>query len=63
MKKFLLFDARARYDIDKAMVFTVSDSLKEAKRDKRDFGSDSVIVQYDTVPGTNKLANPEILND
>lgn len=42
--KYLLMDERARVDVDDATVLTVSDTLKEARRDRRDFPG-AVIVE------------------
>jgi hypothetical protein len=44
--KYLLMDDRARLDVEDADVLTVSDTLKEARRDRRDFPG-AVIVAAD----------------
>ena len=48
-KKFILYDARARFsmDTDEATVLETADSEKEAKSCKGDFAADSIWVEYD----------------
>lgn len=58
--KFLLFDGRYRTDEDRAICYEVCDSLKEAKKNMLDYGTDTVIVKSE-ISGNN-LINSEIIN-
>ena len=42
---YLLFDARYRYDEDRAICFTVCNTLQEARNEAPDYGDDTVIVK------------------
>ncbi|WKZ19755.1 MAG: hypothetical protein QY310_04140 [Candidatus Jettenia sp. CY-1] len=42
--KFLLMDGRAWFDVDKAVVFEVCDSIEEARENKKTYG-DAVVVK------------------
>jgi len=46
-KAYVLYDERALYDVDNAAVLTVSDSLREARADRRDMFPNGVIYEYD----------------
>lgn len=61
MKKvYLLFDSRYHYDPNTATCLTVSDTLKEAKSDRKEmFSEHDVIVEYDDYNG--RLSNPKIV--
>ncbi len=61
MKKiYLLFDSRYNTDPDRATCLTVSDTLKEAKSDRKEmFSKNDVIVEYDDYRGA--LTNPKIV--
>lgn len=54
--KFLLMDGRAWFDIDKAVVFEICDSIEEARKNKKTYG-DAVIVK--AVAKDDQLSNLE----
>ena len=56
---YLLVDERYHYDPDRATVFTVSETLEEAKDDKKTMFPNSVIVKCET--RGEELINPEIV--
>ena len=58
MNRYILFDSRYYNDPDRATVYTVSETLKEACDDMEDF-PDAVIVKFKNEKGT--LTNPEII--
>lgn len=45
-KLFIIYDARATYDVDKATCLCTADTLKEAKEDCEDYG-ESCVFEYD----------------
>ena len=45
MKKYVIFDGRYHSDMAAAVVMSVCDSLKEAKDERSDYGSDCVIEE------------------
>lgn len=58
MKKlYIVYDARAMYDVDEALVLTTAESLKEAIEDAKDYG-EVVVYSYDIGKG-NTLINPK----
>lgn len=61
MKKvYLLYDSRYHNNPNRATCLTVSDTLKEAKNDRKTmFNSHDVIVEYDDNNGV--LENPKII--
>lgn len=56
---YLLYDSRYTAEPERATVYTVSDTLEEAKEDKVSF-PDGVIVKCKDDDGT--LIEPEIIN-
>lgn len=42
---YIVYDARAMYDVDAATVFTTADTLHEARRDAKGYGG-GVIYSY-----------------
>lgn len=46
-KQYLLFDGRYRTDEDRAICYAVYDTEKEAKKECKEFGDDTVIVEFD----------------
>lgn len=54
--KFLLMDGRAWFDIDKAVVFEICDSIEEARKNKKTY-DDAVIVK--AVAKDDQLSNLE----
>jgi RNase P/RNase MRP subunit p29 len=50
-RDYILYDARFLSDPDRASVCCCAHSLKEARRDKKEFFNDSVIVSYVEVDG------------
>ena len=60
VKTWLLFDGRYLTSPDDAVCFEMCDTLREAKRNKSDYGNDTVIVQFDDECGN--LINPKIIN-
>ena len=52
MKKWLIFDGRANYDEDEALVMMVCDSKEEAEREKWNYGNDCVVTETE-VPDDN----------
>jgi hypothetical protein len=44
-RQYVLYDGRARYDVDKAQVLTISDSKEEAMKDAEHYG-DCVCLSY-----------------
>jgi hypothetical protein len=59
-KLWLLYDGRYRTDEDRAMVYEVCSSLREAEENASDYGTDTVIVEA-TLKG-KIFYNPKILN-
>lgn len=59
-KAYLIYDARYRYDEDAATVFEVCDTVDEAEDNHKDYGNDTVIVEYDM--DEVGLYNPKIKN-
>lgn len=59
-KIWLLYDGRYRADKNRATCFEVCDSLKEAKTNVGDYGSDTVIVEADRVG--KEIKNHKIIN-
>jgi hypothetical protein len=57
---WLLYDGRYRTNEDRAMVYEVCNSLREAEENASDYGTDTVIVEV-TVKG-KIFHNPKILN-
>lgn len=45
MKKYLIYDARYWTEPDRATVFEVCDTKKEAERNKSVYGDDCVVVE------------------
>ena len=56
----MLFDSRYRTNEDRATCFEVCDTFKEAKKNARDYGNDTVIVEADDDNG--KIENCKIIN-
>jgi hypothetical protein len=48
---YIVYDARAEYDVDEASIMFSCDSLTEAREKKKLFGSDCVIYSYQLVDG------------
>ena len=46
---YLIMDGRAHTDIDRALVMECCDTLKEAKKNAREYGEDSCIVDSKTM--------------
>jgi hypothetical protein len=55
---YLVMDGRARYDIDRALVCTVAETLEEARADRPMYG-DAAIVEAELVG--NELRNLRLL--
>ena len=47
-KIWMLFDSRYRTDEDRAVCYEVCETLKEAKENVNDYGTDTVIVEGET---------------
>lgn len=47
-KKYVIYDERAKFEVATASIYTICDSLKEAKEDKRNMFPDGVIYEYKT---------------
>jgi hypothetical protein len=62
MKTYVIYDGRARSDIDSATALDTADTLEEAREAVRVYGLDSVIVEYDqeVKDGQSELSNPRI---
>lgn len=56
---YILYDSRYLTNPESATVYTISESLKEAKEDKRDMFPDGVIVRAED--HNNELKNHKIL--
>jgi hypothetical protein len=48
---YVVYDARAEYDVDEAMVLFACDSLDEARKYRKHFSGDCVIYTYHLVDG------------
>ena len=48
---YVVYDARAEYDVDEALVLFACDSLKEARSFRKRFSGDCVIYSYQLVDG------------
>jgi hypothetical protein len=48
---YIIYDARAEYDVDEASILFSCGSLTEAKAKQMLFGSDCVIYSYELVDG------------
>jgi hypothetical protein len=59
-KIWMLFDGRYRTDEDRAVCYEVCETLKEAKDNADDYGTDTVIVEGETVG--NEIRNSKIIN-
>ena len=59
-KIWMLFDGRYRTDEDKAVCYEVCKTLKEARDYADDYGTDTVIVEGETVG--NEIRNLKIIN-
>ena len=59
-KIWMLFDGRYRTDEDRAVCYEVCETLKEAKANADDYGTDTVIVEGETVG--NEIRNSKIIN-
>lgn len=46
-KEYYIYDARYWWDEDRAVIFEVCHSLKEAQKSRTDYGDDCVIVSSD----------------
>ncbi len=44
---YVLYDGRAEYDVDAAIVYVTADTEREARRWKREDFTDAVIMRYD----------------
>lgn len=63
---YMIYDSRYTTDPDRASVYTVCDSLKEARSDKRTMFTDAVIVKETSEPlpgktNTWKIIKSEII--
>lgn len=66
MIKYALYDGRYLSDPDSASCYEVVDSIKEARRNKSNYGSDTVIVEETleaagNVPNTYMVTNSKIV--
>ena len=59
-KVWILYDGRYYSNPDRASIYEVCDSLKEARENKNDYGTDTVIVECDD-DGEN-VTNSKIVN-
>jgi len=48
---YILYDRRAEYDIDAALVLCTANSLAEAIKDKEEMFPDAIIYSYDISQG------------
>lgn len=60
MKTYLLMDGRYRTNPDRSTCYEECETFKEAKKNAKEYGRDTVIVEYE-LKGNN-LINPKILN-
>jgi hypothetical protein len=63
-KTYIIYDGRARQDIDAASVLDTADTFAEALEASRRCGPDSVIVEYDQAgkAGGSDPRNPRIVS-
>lgn len=59
-KLFVIYDERAKHDPEDACVFCCAETLKEARRDQRDWPN-SVIIEYDVDKDGKTLINGRIV--
>ena len=59
-KVWFLYDGRYRTDEDNAVCYEMCETLKEAKRNTKDYGDDTVIVEAEIVG--NEIINSKIIN-
>lgn len=59
-KIWMLFDGRYRTDEDRAICYEVCETLNEAKRNSRDYGNDTVIVE--AFEENNVISGSKIIN-
>ena len=60
--KYIIYDARARYNVSAAAVLDTCDSIKQARSAKRMLPDDSVTFKYDMLDaGGTKLVNGRIV--
>lgn len=57
---FVLYDGRYTTNPDDAIVYEVCETLREAKENSRDYGTDTVIVE--TVLVGNVITSSKIIN-
>jgi hypothetical protein len=57
-KVYILYDARAKYDVDEASVLYSGYSLVEAREAQAAFGPDSVLYEYRLVDGVATAGQP-----
>ena len=60
MRRYFLYDGRYRTNEDRAALYEVCSTLKEAKKVSKDYGDDTVIVECHIV--NNSVIYKEILN-
>tara|TARA_R110000822_G_scaffold67329_2_gene164024 strand:- start:3584 stop:3766 length:183 start_codon:yes stop_codon:yes gene_type:complete len=49
MRRYFLYDGRYRTNEDRATLYEVCSTLKEAQKVSKDYGDDTVIVEYDII--------------
>ena len=59
-KVWMLFDGRYRTNSDRAICFECCESEKEAISTSKEYGEDTVIVEFET--NGREIKNPKIIN-
>lgn len=60
MRKYFLYDGRYRKNEQKSFLYEVCKTLVEAKKLAKDYGDDTVIVEYDII--NNVATRKKIIN-